>query len=80
MKRMLTLLLMLVTVTAFSQIDKSAPIAYATPEKDTLYVSSEAYLTMVKVWNKPYNTKDKPVIISVDSIYELKKSLGIKED
>jgi hypothetical protein len=70
---------MIVCMTSYSQ-SKYEPIAYATPSKDTLYISSDMFETMSDIWNKPQNIREKPVLIKVESITALRTSLGVKDE
>ena len=80
MKNILVLFAMMVGVSSFAQAEKSDPIAYATPNKDTLYVAIEMFDTMSAVWNEPNYVAERPILIPVRSVADLKTSLGIKED
>ncbi len=81
MKTVFLVLLLSIGVTSFSQtLVNSEPIAYATLQKDTLYVVANMFTTMDDLWNQPNNVAEKPIIIPVKSIAILKTNLGIKED
>jgi hypothetical protein len=42
-------------------------LAYATPNKDTLYVVDGLYLSIFEIWQFPEYINDSPIIIKVDS-------------
>lgn len=46
----------------------SMQIAFATFNKDTLYVVYEMVQTMNEIWDLPQNVDDKPVIIPVKTL------------
>ena len=43
-------------------------IAYATENKDTLYVEKIMYPLYAEIWDFPHNKADKPVLICVDTV------------
>lgn len=69
MKKLLTILTILISLTSFSQTelsyDASLNIAYSNKNKDTLYVVDYMYEHMITMWNHPKYVNDKPVIISI---------------
>jgi len=42
--------------------------AYATPNKDTLYVESNMYSLFDEIWDMPKNRNEKPVLVVVNDV------------
>lgn len=55
-------------------------IAYVTPDRDTMYVVVDMYPLISKIWDESSNIDEKPVLIPVTSITELKQSLVAKRE
>lgn len=55
-------------------------IAYVTPDRDTMYVVVDMYPLISKIWDESSNVDEKPVLIPVTSITELKQSLVAKRE
>ena len=76
MKNLFLVLLLSIGVTSFGQsTSNTEPIAYATPQKDTLYVLTQILPIMTEVWNQPNYIGQRPVIIPVKSVAVLKSKL-----
>lgn len=55
-------------------------IAYVTPNRDTMYVLVDMYQLISQIWNEPSYSDEKPVLIPVQSIVELKQSMFAKRE
>lgn len=55
-------------------------IAFVTPDRDTMYVVVDMYQLISQIWNEPSYSNEKPVLIPVQSIVELKQTMFAKRE
>lgn len=71
MKKLTFTLFLFLSSYMYSQMDNTyieTKVAIANETKDTLYVLKNISALFIDTWNKPYNIKEKPTIIVVESL------------